>query len=216
VDPWTDRLSEYLDDGLDANERERLERHLSECVECRASLADLRAVIARATALPPRVPARDLWPDIERRVRAVRPARRTFTFSLSQLAAAAIVLVALSGGLVWIVRAPATNTRETAILSPSGRRAPTTALPVSLADQTYDRAVADLQRALEADRARLDPNTVAIIQKNLAAIDAAIAQAQRALEADPANTYLNGHLADARRRKLALLQSVSAMTDPEG
>ena len=218
MDPWTDRLSDYLDDELPADERAGFERHLRDCVECRATLGELRAVVARAASLQPRTPNADLWPGIEQRVERLRPVRRTFTFSLPQLAAAAILLMALSGGLVWMLRQPAPETTErgeSAAMAP--RRTPDTALPVRFADETYDRAVADLQRALDHDRARLDRETVAVIEKNLAAIDAAIAQAQRALDADPSNTYLNGHLAEARRRKLAWLRSVSALaTDPEG
>ena len=45
-----------------------------------------------------------------------------------------------------------------------------------------------------------------VIERNLDAIDAAIAEARAALDRDPANTYLNSHLADARRRKLDLLR----------
>lgn len=218
MDPWTDRLSEYLDDELQAEERAAMERHLRECGECRSALDDLRAVVSRARSLRPRTPEADLWPGIEQRVAGLRPVRRTFTFSVAQLAAAAIVLMALSGGLVWMLRQSSPGTtgvgeRATA----SQRRVPDTALPVRFADQTYDQAVSDLQRTLSQDRARLDPNTVAVIEKNLATIDAAIEQAQRALEADPSNTYLNSHLADARRRKLAWLRSVSALAaDPEG
>jgi hypothetical protein len=218
VDPWTDRLSEYLDDELERGERTALEEHLLTCDGCRTTLASLKRVVARASTLPPRSPAEDLWPGIDRRVRAIAPARRTFTFSLPQLAAAAVLLIALSGGIVWLlrpagVRAPAGASTES---TEAGRVRPDTTLPVSFADQTYDQAVTDLQRALEEGRARLDPTTVAVIEKNLKTIDAAIAQAQRALQADPSNTYLNGHLADARRRKLALLRSVRVMTDPEG
>jgi anti-sigma factor RsiW len=216
VDPWTDRLSDYLDDELAAGEREGIEQHLAECETCRAVLSDLRAIVGRAAKLPPREPESDLWPAIERRVQALAPARRTFTFSLPQLAAAALVLMTLSGGVVWLFRPAAPARSATAPTSETGRRTPTTALPIRFADQTYDRAVADLQRTLADERGRLDPSTIGVIEHNLAAIDAAIAQAQRALEADPSNTYLNGHLADARRRKLALLRSVSAMTDPEG
>jgi anti-sigma factor RsiW len=223
VDRWTDRLSEYLDDELDARDRAAIEQHLRECQACRTELAGLRDVIARASTLAPRPPASDLWPGIENRVRTIRPTRRTWTFSLPQLAAAALVLMAVSGGLVWVLRAPTTGAPMTEMTRPNadrvaatGRHRPTTALPVSFPDQSYERAVTDLQRALAEDRARLDPSTVAVIEKNLQTIDAAIAQAQRALEADPSNTYLNGHLADARRRKLALLRSVSRITDPEG
>lgn len=220
MDPWTDRLSAYLDDELEASEREALERHLETCAECRTVLTDLRAVVTRAASLPKRTPESDLWPGIEERVARIRPFRRTFTFTFSwpQLAAAAVVLLALSGAIAWWLRAPvapATAARDEAAVR-SGRT-PSTTLPVSFADESYDHAVADLERALSEDRARLDPKTVEVIEKNLAAIDAAIAQAQRALAADPSNTYLNGHLADARRRKLAWLRAVSAMaTNPDG
>jgi anti-sigma factor RsiW len=218
VDPWTDRLSEYLDDELTAPERAELERHLAACEECRATLEALRAVVARAASLQARTPDADLWPGIEHRVSQLRPARRTFTFSLPQLAAAALVLIALSGGLVWMLRQPVPSAVPGRNDTSAARgRTPDTTLPVRFADETYDRAVTDLQRALDRDRARLDPKTVAVIEKNLAAIDAAIDQAQRALQADPSNTYLNGHLADARRRKLAWLRSVSGLAiDPEG
>jgi anti-sigma factor RsiW len=219
VDPWTDRLSEYIDDELTDGERESLERHLSTCAECRQGLAELQAVVRHAATLPPRVPALDLWPGVEQRIRAVRPVQRRISLSFAQLAAAAVLLMAVSGGLVWMLRSPAQpSDRSGANIEAAARagRAPATTLPVSFADETFDRAVADLQQALERGRDRLDPDTVRIVQQNLAAIDAAIAQAQSALESDPSNTYLNGHLVDARRRKLALLRSVSALADPEG
>jgi Tfp pilus assembly protein PilF len=83
---------------------------------------------------------------------------------------------------------------------------------VSMADAQYDAAVADLEKALKADRDRLDASTIAIVEHNLQIIDQAIDQARRALEADPANGYLSGHLAEARRRKLDLLRRAAALT----
>ena len=47
-DALNDRLSEYLDDELDAAERAAVEAHLAECGECRADLEALAAVVARA------------------------------------------------------------------------------------------------------------------------------------------------------------------------
>jgi tetratricopeptide (TPR) repeat protein len=79
-------------------------------------------------------------------------------------------------------------------------------VPVTLADPRYDEAIADLQQALEAGRARLDPGTIRILEANLDAIDTAIEQSRRALATDPANVYLHSHLAEARQRKLALLR----------
>jgi hypothetical protein len=84
--------------------------------------------------------------------------------------------------------------------------------PANLADEQYDEAIADLERTLEAGRKALDPETIRVIEENLAAIDRAIDQSRRALSDDPANVYLNMHLASTRQRKLALLRRASALT----
>ncbi len=75
----------------------------------------------------------------------------------------------------------------------------------------FDRAVTDLERTLVEQRDELDPRTIVIIERNLAVIDEAIRQARAALDADPANTFLNSHLADARRRKLELLRRATSI-----
>ena len=51
TDNWTARLSEYLDETLAPTERQALAAHLTGCVECTATLADLRRVVARAESL---------------------------------------------------------------------------------------------------------------------------------------------------------------------
>ena len=81
-----------------------------------------------------------------------------------------------------------------------------------MADAQYDAAVADLEEALNRGRGRLDPSTIATVEHNLQIIDQAIEQARDALVADPANTYLSGHLVEARRRKLDLLRRAAALT----
>jgi anti-sigma factor RsiW len=211
MDQWTDRLSEYLDDELDAGERRDLEAHLSTCASCRTTLDELGAVISRAQAMTDRGPDADLWPGIAQRIATMGQSVR-YTFSLPQLAAAGIALMVLSGGAVWMARRQAAEpppTQATVIEDP-------TAVPVNLADAPYDRAVADLQRALEGGRPHLDPATIKVLEDSLASIDQAIEQSQRALAADPANTYLYSHLAAARQRKLALLRRASALADIEG
>jgi hypothetical protein len=80
------------------------------------------------------------------------------------------------------------------------------ARPAALSDPHYDDAVADLEQALDAGRAQLDPDTIKILERNLGAIDAAIDQSRRALADDPANVYLHNHLAETRQLKLALLR----------
>jgi hypothetical protein len=80
-----------------------------------------------------------------------------------------------------------------------------------MADAQYDAAVADLEKALKDGRGRLDASTIAIVEHNLQIIDQAINQAREALVGDPANSYLSGHLVEARRRKLDLLRRATAL-----
>ena len=72
--------------------------------------------------------------------------------------------------------------------------------------------IAELERALESGRGRLDATTISVVEQNLSIIDLAIAEARGALMADPSNGYLSGHLVEARRRKLDLLRRAAALT----
>lgn len=235
---WTDRLSDYLDNDLPAGERAAVDAHLRECPACRATLDELRAVTARAHALADRAPVNDLWPGIAaaigsditplapRRQRA--PAARRFSFSMPQLAAAAVFLMAVSGGTVWTLR-NAGAARPTALASAPGHAPSAPAATVGgsgvrptefttvrpTAEQSYDAAVADLEQVLKEGRGRLDDRTLQIVEKNLATIDSAVTQARRAVEQDPANAYLNSYLAHTMRRKIDLLRQVVALTSAQ-
>ncbi len=219
-DPWADRLSEYLDDELSPAERAALEAHLGSCPDCAATLADLERVVARAASLDDRPPERDLWPAIAARISAPAAPRvielatripappRRFSFTAGQLVAAALALVFMSGGAVWLLRQPPV---------PHAAAGPVPAGPVagtSFVSSTwngYDAAIADLERVLDLHREQLDSATVRVLEENLRIIDAAIDEARRALEADPANSYLNGHLVNSMQRKLDLLRRVAAL-----
>ena len=232
-DQYVDRLSEYLDDDdapaeerLTAAERAAIEGHLADCGACRSTLAELRAVVRIARNLPDAPPSADLWPGVSARLdprTTTIPFRQTlgkrFTFTLPQLVAAGLALMVLSGGMVWIVRQGDPRASLPAIVAtieaPRGDVAEPAAgsslETVSFADAQYDEAVADLEKALEAGRSRLDPETVRVIEENLASIDVAIDQARKALRNDPANVYLNTYFAASRNRKLALLRRASAL-----
>jgi len=212
-DTWTNRLSEYLDAELPANERAALEAHLPGCADCRATLQQLRRVVARAQALDDRPPTADLWPAIARHVGVVsldaRRARRRLSFTVPQLAAAAVALALLSAGSAWLLghrptptQAPQATTTPSPILTNVGTYE---------ANPRYAAAVASLERVLAQGRSRLDTATVRVIEKNLGIIDRAIRDAQSALAADPANSYLNLHLAQEMRRKLELLRQAAAL-----
>jgi anti-sigma factor RsiW len=226
---WTDKLSEYLDDELAGHERAAVEAHLAQCRECTAILNDLRRVVWQAHAAAGDIsrPRTDLWPGVAGRIERVRQPRR-IALTMSQLAAAAVVVAAVSGGLVWrfvpasgpgALRYDTSTPGEGAqALGPANGNGSDAvpdagvALPVSMADAQYDAAVSDLERALKQGRGRLDASTIAVVEHNLDIIDQAINQAREALAADPANSYLSSHLAEARRRKLDLLRRATALT----
>jgi len=235
---WTDKLSDYLDDELEAAERAAVAAHLRECANCSAVLNDLRRVIAlaQAAAADARPPQADLWTGVAGRIDRIRQPRRV-SLTVTQLAAAAVLVAAVSGGLAWqfappfggqglryetsapddqgFPGSPERGTREGGRLADGGiAGADSIAIVgVSLADDQYDAAVADLERALNQGRGKLDKATIAVVEQNLQTIDQAIAQAREALASDPANSYLSGHLVDARRRKLDLLRRATALTE---
>ncbi|HEY6867840.1 MAG TPA: zf-HC2 domain-containing protein [Candidatus Eisenbacteria bacterium] len=214
---WMDRLSEYLDGELGERDRGALEAHLEGCAECADTLAALRAVAARAARAPGIAPAADLWPGIAARLKPRRSPLRLPSFfspgwrlsvSAPQLAAAALALVLLSSGTVWLVLA-----RRPAPLpvAPAITRTGPDATVAEFGFARYDAAIAELERTLSAHRRQLDPATVRVVEDNLATIDRAIAQARAALAADPSNPYLNDHVADQMRRKVDLLRQVTAL-----
>jgi hypothetical protein len=254
---WTDKLSEYLDGELADDERIAVEAHLAGCTHCAAVLAELERVVERAQSLQPRPPQADLWAAVAERIDARRSAEtvapvsatgtvsrfgrdshpfkvagasRRVSFTVPQLAAAAALLVAVSGGAAWEIghraadaaRAPAVQAS-----APAPRTSPDPDADVALdrdaaddravatvgmADPQYDAAVADLENAVRKGRGRLDASTIAIVEHNLQIIDQAIDQARQALASDPANSYLSSHLFEARRRKLDLLRRAAAMS----
>jgi hypothetical protein len=195
-------------------------------------------VTARAGALEPREPERDLWPAIAVRLEP-RGARRPWFAALRGLVGEREHRAGAPSGLAGALRALAGRRLTLSLpqlaaaslalvlvsggvawlaLRPSAGVAPTPvasgpaltpgAATVGLAQ--YDAAIAELERALAARRGGLDTSTVRVVEQNLAAIDRAIAEARRALAADPTDPYLHDHLASTMRRKMGLLRRATA------
>jgi len=121
TDPWTEKLSDYVDGELSADEQRRLEVHLATCADCTSVLAGLREVVQTARTLEPKAPPMDLWPGIAARIKvdaspvgapvtAKRAATRRglldwldrrFTISVPQALAAAAALALVVGFGAW-------------------------------------------------------------------------------------------------------------------
>jgi anti-sigma factor RsiW len=187
------QLNEYVDGTLAARDRASVEAHLAECAGCRAAVAELRSLAAAAATLPKSIePGRDLWAAIETRIRQRAPRNVQRVWWFGALAAAAVLVLAFG-----IYRLTA---------RPPDRRMGEGWVAVQ-AD--FDRATNELGVILAAERGRLRPETVAVLERNLAVIDAAIAESRAALARDPANAELRRLFAAVSRQKVELLQWVT-------
>ena len=212
----TDILSSYLDGELEEAERTRVEFHLAGCAACREVVADLALIKETAPALADLEsrPAADLWPGIASRTQPARAPR--ISLSWMQAIAAGLALAVLSGGGVWVALRGGERAGGTPMTQGAGDAGAGGAIAIAdFGDAAYESAVKDLREALDKGRNRLDPQTIQVLEKNLAAIDRAIAEAHAALSADPGNVSLNNYLAGVRRRKLELLRTAGELAQPE-
>jgi len=188
-------LNEYVDGTLAARERATVEAHLIDCAGCRAAIIELRALVTAAAALPKSIaPERNLWTAIAARIvqRATYNVQRAFW--RGALAAAAVLVIAL--GVYRLLQPSTTHDR------PAGQG-------WAAVQADFDRASDELELTLATERERLRPETVALLERNLAVIDAAIAESRAALARDPANGELRRFFAAASRQKVELLRWVT-------
>ena len=185
-------LNEYVDGTLAARERATVEAHLIDCAGCRAAIVELRALVSAAAALPKSIaPERNLWTAVEARIGQPATWNVQRFWWRRALAAAAVLVIALG---LYSLLPP-----STAPYRPAGR-----GWVGVQAD--FDRATDELSRILAVERGRLRPETVALLERNLAVIDAAIAESRAALARDPANADLRRLFVAASRHKVELLQ----------
>jgi len=227
---WTERLSEYLDGTLTPAETAACEAWLAQSAEGRALLDELRRVVVKAKTMPDAPVPASVWAGISAGIKAQPLARgndiipiasrqavvktdRSWILSPLQLATAAALLLAVGLGGGYLIKI------KTGVAQPVAEREPffqptkdsSRVLLARRADESYDRAVADLRVTLDHNRANLDTATVRVLETSLARIDRAIADAQRALEADPKSAYLNDHLSRIKRKKLDLLRQGTSL-----
>lgn len=218
TDRFQGRLSEYADGDLTPEEHQLVGRHLDECEECAAVVDELRAVRARAGALPERRPAADLWSGIARRIGElddatavpVEPLRagHRIAMTVPQLAAAALTLASLSAAGAWMTLR---GTDDAAIPGPE---TPEMAVPGAAlaADgavggaERYATAISELETALFDSDRPLPPETAERIRRALTTIDRALEDARQALRAAPGDPYLRQHVTDTMRRKAEFLR----------
>jgi len=122
--------------------------------------------------------------------------RRRPWMRLPALAAAAILLVVVTAALtIFFLR-----TSDTAMARKLKGMGPTAVQPAGPSSE-------ELLRALEAQD--LPPETMAIVQRNLAVIDVAIAELEAALAQDPGNEELARMLVSVHRQRAELVEGAA-------
>lgn len=235
-------LSAWFEGDLELAERQAVDAHLRECLRCASLVRDIEAIRRDAGTLPEMAPSRDLWEGIAARIEAPviqlaarqarAPRRRAW-----QMAAAAVVLVAASSGVTYMLTsaglgarsaeqvASTTGDSATPSASVSGNRGVVTpsrrstgrgstllvrAEPMA-PEVMYDQEITRLRAILDERRGSLDTATVAAVEKSLKAIDLAIADARAALVSDAQSRFLNEQLNRALEKKLGVLRRVALL-----
>ena len=231
---YRESIHELVDGTIGSIRRAELQRHLADCAECRAFLADMEAIRDAAASLEPLEPPDGVWLQIAGRLSqegrvTLPPARQPAPARhVARLAIAASLLLAVGAAIVMLLpqyRAnntapnPAANTAAPQPGNAGGDVAvESVETEFRLAEQHYQNAIAKLEQAVQGDQAAsgpdrqlLDAQTAAMLQKNLQVIDQAIAESRSALRAEPLSAAALASLFDALRRKVALLQDTIAL-----
>lgn len=234
-------LSAWFEGDLGPAERRAVDAHLRECLRCAALVRDIETIRHDAAKLPPVEPSRDLWQGIAERIeapvielkprQAPTPALRTW-----HMAAAAVVLMALSSGATYLLTSGQSEggatqfvvTRDTILVPrsvaapnvvppqqprPSSGSAPTVLVSTqpSAPEVMYDQEISRLRVILDQRRGDLDTATVAALEKSLRAIDQAIVDAKVALAGNGQNAFLTEQLNRALEKKVSVLRRAALL-----
>jgi anti-sigma factor RsiW len=196
------RLDAYARGTLSAADAAAFEEHVDTCASCEAFLAEAEARPAETQGLPKSVePASDLWPGIHARLAPRHRGRARIAMPGWMLAAAAVLLIAVSSGITAVLLRP-----------PQSRTAAPPTSAFSPLEVQYASAASELSAELERARGRLAPATVRSIERNLAVIDSALAESRRALAQDPGNATLERLVIAAWRQKMDFLRRATALS----
>lgn len=234
-------LSAWLEGDLGDEERRAVDAHLRECLRCASLVRDIGNIRRDAANLPELAPSRDLWDGIAARIeapvielkprQAPAPARRNW-----QMAAAAVVLMAVSSGVTYLVTKsdergamsdPLVATSPEvpdsvagtppSVVAPRPRPSSGSGSTVLIMNEpsapeiTYDQEITRLRVILDQRRVDLDTATIAAVEKSLKAIDQAITDARRALAGNASSAFLNEQLNRSLEKKLGVLRRVALL-----
>ncbi len=205
------RLDAHVDGELGPDELTRVERHLDGCPGCRRAVEEIRRLTADAAGLPQEIaPDRDLFPAIRQRIeRDASPESATVGTRWIGWAAAVLVVGLVGGAGLWFGSRPDVHL---ATGSQARTAAQAAANPIDAAVHDYIEAGELLLSAIRERRERLSPETLTVLDKNLAIIDAAIEEVRAALESEPAGSVSSDVLRAMHEQRVQLLLRFNQIT----
>jgi len=107
-----DNLPQHSLGVLSEREQSRMREHLADCPDCRAELAAFERLDALIAPTEQMTPERDLWAGVARRMQPRRASLLDWLVPRWQpaLAAAAVIMVLVVGGVMFSVQPPAVTT----------------------------------------------------------------------------------------------------------
>jgi len=155
-------------------------------------------------------PERDLWPEIKTSIEIPQKQKRGWAPYFAQ-AAAVVLLVGASSTVTYFV------TKSEPPVPPVATNGNLTLESASWGGEyelssSYKLARSDLRSDLDAELARLSPESRAEVEENLQVIRRAIAEINASLQREPDNVLLQDLLLKSYRQELAVMQKVGGLT----
>jgi hypothetical protein len=232
-------LSDLVDGSIARDVRAQAEAHLEGCAFCRGLVADLRRTRELARALPKMAAPESLWLKVSADFQAQTGRAKRWPIAaattrteaaavgkapllwfvhgrpgmVAGLAAAAVFVLSASAGLYYMTQRalqPAAPVSTAASAVPA-QPAQSVESELDLADQHYQKAIAGLEQAAKDGQAVLDPQTAAVLQKNMGVVDQAIRESRAALRTEPTSEAAQSSLFGALQQKVGLLRDTIAL-----
>ena len=225
-------IEEFLDGELSGESLKSFEARLGADLPLRQLLDEIRDLRASIGALPREalVPER-IWDGVLTRIGEAPQERpldviplssdagkhqfgRRLSFSIPQLAAAAVVLVSLGSALTWYASVgsphPTTDGTPLGVVPVAADATLSTDAPIEALFVEYEASAAALMEVVDNGASTLTEETLQIVMESLTAIDVAVSEAREALREDPGSEMLNRILLSNMQKKLDLLRSTAA------
>jgi anti-sigma factor RsiW len=224
---YSDAIQELVDGTLGPIRRSELQFHLDQCEGCRSLVQDLERIRDLAGSLERPAPPDRVWLQVAGRLRqegrlrtpAATLGRTRASYTI--LAVAAALVLAVGASLV-VLLPTVRGSRQPAVRAATGQPAQGNASTAGLvqgdiesefrlAEQHYQAAIAKLEEAANSDQSSIDPQTAAMLHRNLQVIDQAIAESRAAFRGEPSSAPARESLFGALKRKVSLLQDTIAL-----